>query len=259
MGTGDSPVRSAVSTTNRTRFLAALLKPQPDHLRSILRQPKPRNFSATKPSSLRRVVRRRELSRNSPAQKINQHIMVAHALIPIAQHPVIHAQQFTNFHAQASFLQSLPNRRLPQRLTHFQHPAGDGPLPSQRRMSSPDQHHPIPLDDDRAHSHHRRIWIFTFHAMKRQWRSDSSIQPTSALQSFGICLLPGARLQPCRPSIPKLQVLEGRGFSRADVDPKTAGFEGARLQPRRCASLKNRGFSNPKETLQPIEAGAPPL
>src|ERR1700680_4645991 len=91
--------------------------------------------------------------------------MVEGALVGIAHDAIKYAEQFADFHAQASFLQNFANRRLAQGFAHFEHAARYRPFSKQWGVGALHEDNAVTLDDDCAHAYQRGIWIFAFHGV----------------------------------------------------------------------------------------------
>jgi hypothetical protein len=63
-----------------------------NHIKSILREVQRRQFFLAKPADFGSVAGGGEISRNPPAQKINQNVVILHALLGIAQDAIEDAE-----------------------------------------------------------------------------------------------------------------------------------------------------------------------
>src|SRR6202140_2208468 len=132
----------------------------------IVRQIERRQFVACEPANIRGIAPRFEIAANRTAQKINQHIVIPHPSLVVSNQTLIHAQHLIRLDDQSCLLASFTDHRFAQSFTAFEDAARQGPLPKQRRGSTPNQQDTILLDDDRAYTHQRRLRIFTLYAFR---------------------------------------------------------------------------------------------
>src|ERR1700751_5875408 len=74
-----------------------------------------------------------QLASSRAAEKINQHVVILHALFGIAEDTVVDAQQFSGVDDQASFFASLADGGVANHFADFENSAGDRPLSLNRR------------------------------------------------------------------------------------------------------------------------------
>ena len=99
-----------------------------NHVQRIFRQLQPRQFFPREPPHLGGVAGCGKISRNPAAQKINQNIVILHALFGIAQNAVVDAEQFAGFDDESGFFASLAHGGFAHQFADFEHASGDRPL-----------------------------------------------------------------------------------------------------------------------------------
>jgi hypothetical protein len=104
-----------------------------------------------------------EIARNPAAEKINQNVVILHALPGIAQDAIEDAEEFAGFDGESSFFASLADGGVAHQFADFEHASGDGPLGLQGRMRSPYQNDAGVFDDDGADADQRNLRKFALH------------------------------------------------------------------------------------------------
>src|ERR1700733_1036521 len=139
--------------------LANVLPPDPwssesflNHIECIFRQLKRCQLFLSEPSDFGRIAGGGEISRNPAAEKINQNVMILHALLGIAQNAVVDAEEFAGFDGESGFLASLAGGGFSDQFADFEHASGDRPFRLQWWVKSLHENDAGVLDDDGAYA-----------------------------------------------------------------------------------------------------------
>ena len=128
-----------------------------NHVQRILRQLQPRQFFPREPSDFGGVAGGGKISRNPAAEKINQNVVILHALLGIAQDAIVDAEEFAGFDGESGFFAGLADCGFAHQFANFEHASGDGPFGLQRRVSALYQDDAGVFDDDGAYADQRRL------------------------------------------------------------------------------------------------------
>jgi len=104
------------------------------------------------PDSGAGIVGGPECTAGNAAHIIDQHVVILHALVCVAQDAIINSEQIAGFDDQSGFFPGFANRRFPHQFANFENTSGDRPLRLQRRVSALDQKYAGSFNDDRANA-----------------------------------------------------------------------------------------------------------
>jgi len=143
-----------------------------DYVERVFGEIQSRQFFAGEPAGFGSIAGGGDFSRNPAAEKINQYVVILHALFGIAQDAVVDSEQFTGLDGESSFFAGLADNRFPDQFAHFQDASGNRPLSLQRRMSALNQHYARAFDDDGADADQWSFGEFAVHSSIEE-RTDS--------------------------------------------------------------------------------------
>src|SRR5713101_317167 len=144
-----------------------LLNSQTDDCGCIWRKRQPVYFLRREPACVGGIPRGTQVSGESFAKEVDQHIVIQGALLifRVRHHTIEHTQQICCAYPQAGFFQCFPLGSMTHSFPKLKHAAGDGPLAKQRRFASFDQDHSAILDDDGPNPDQRAVWILALHRL----------------------------------------------------------------------------------------------
>jgi len=120
-------------------------------------------FFSGKPADFGGVAGGEEFASEGPAEIINQHIVILHTALGIAQDAVVYTEQFAGFDKQSRFFAGFADGGFANHLANFENTAGDGPVSLDGRVSTLDQNHAIAFDDDGTDADKGEFGEFAFH------------------------------------------------------------------------------------------------
>ena len=126
-----------------------------------------RQFFSGEPAYFGGIARGQQVPSNPAAQKINQHVVVLHAVFGIAQHAVVDPEQFSGLDDQSRFFARLADRGFAHQFSDFEHASWNGPLGLQRRVRTLHQQNTGILNDDGANADQRNFWKLSLHGSIR--------------------------------------------------------------------------------------------
>jgi hypothetical protein len=124
-------------------------------------------FFASEPADFSGVAGGLELSSNTAAEKIDQDIVILHALFGVAEDAVVDAEQVGGFDDESGFFAGLADGGIAHQFTDFEDASGDGPLRLQRRVGAFDQENAGLFDDYGADADQRDFGEFALHISRK--------------------------------------------------------------------------------------------
>jgi hypothetical protein len=97
-------------------------------------------------------------------QEVDQHVMVADAALPVANHARDHAADVDDADVARALFRELPTDGVLRGLTELDEAAGQTPLPGRRISPAADEQHVALVQDDGADADARDLGILSFPA-----------------------------------------------------------------------------------------------
>jgi hypothetical protein len=135
----------------------------PDHVKRVFGQFQRRQFFACEPPYFSSVAGCDWISRNPAAEKINQNVVILHALFGIAQDPVVDSEEFAGVDGESCFFPGFADGGFAQEFADFEHASGNGPFGLQRRVGAFYEDYAGVFYDDGAYAYQRGLGEFALH------------------------------------------------------------------------------------------------
>jgi hypothetical protein len=134
-----------------------------DYIERVFREVQWGEFFLGEPTDFGGVAGGGEISRNPAAEKINQNVVILHALFRVAQDAVIDAQELAGFDGETGFFASFAEGGFTHQFADFENASGDGPFGPHRRVKTLYQYDARTFDDDGADADQREFGEFALH------------------------------------------------------------------------------------------------